>query len=46
MLYDIQKEGGVEKIGEFIKKVKDKNSNVKLMGFATACTRTTTRAPS
>jgi len=33
MLYDIQKEGGVEKIGEFIKKVKDKNSNVKLMGF-------------
>ncbi|MBT2333786.1 citrate synthase [Variovorax paradoxus] len=33
MLYDIQKEGGVEKIGEFIKKVKDKNSSVKLMGF-------------
>ena len=33
MLYDIQKQGGVEKIGEFIKKVKDKNSNVKLMGF-------------
>ena len=33
MLYDIQKSGGVEKIGEFIKKVKDKNSNVKLMGF-------------
>ena len=25
--------GGVEKIGEFITKVKDKNSNVKLMGF-------------
>ena len=33
MLYDIQREGGVEKIGEFIKKVKDKNSSVKLMGF-------------
>ncbi|MDR2852270.1 MAG: citrate (Si)-synthase [Burkholderiaceae bacterium] len=33
MLYDIQKEGGVEKIGEFIKKVKDKNSTVRLMGF-------------
>ncbi|MCL1960436.1 MAG: citrate synthase [Desulfovibrionaceae bacterium] len=33
MLYDIQKTGGVEKIGEFIKQVKDKNSNVKLMGF-------------
>ena len=33
MLYDIQKAGGVEKIGEFIKQVKDKNSNVKLMGF-------------
>ena len=33
MLYDIQKQGGVEKIGEFIKQVKDKNSNVKLMGF-------------
>src|SRR3954466_10246906 len=33
MLYDIQRQGGVEKIGEFIKKVKDKNSNVKLMGF-------------
>ena len=25
--------GGVEKIGEFIKQVKDKNSGVKLMGF-------------
>jgi citrate synthase len=25
--------GGVEKIGEFVKQVKDKNSNVKLMGF-------------
>jgi citrate synthase len=33
MLYDIQKQGGVEKIGEFIKQVKDKNSSVKLMGF-------------
>jgi citrate synthase len=33
MLYDIQKAGGVEKIGEFIKQVKDKNSGVKLMGF-------------
>ena len=25
--------GGVEKIGEFIKQVKDKNSGIKLMGF-------------
>jgi citrate synthase len=33
MLYDIQKNGGVEKVGEFITKVKDKNSNVRLMGF-------------
>ena len=33
MLFDIQKQGGVEKIGEFIAKVKDKNSTVKLMGF-------------
>ncbi|MDM0043591.1 citrate synthase [Variovorax dokdonensis] len=33
MLYDIQKAGGVEKIGEFIKQVKDKNSSVRLMGF-------------
>jgi citrate synthase len=33
MLHDIQKQGGVEKIGEFIKRVKDKNSDVKLMGF-------------
>jgi citrate synthase len=33
MLGDIQKQGGVEKIGEFIKQVKDKSSNVKLMGF-------------
>ena len=33
MLYDIQRDGGVAKIGEFIAKVKDKNSNVRLMGF-------------
>ena len=33
MLGDIQKQGGVEKVGEFIKQVKDKSSNVKLMGF-------------
>ena len=33
MLNDIQKQGGIEKIGDFIAKVKDKNSGVKLMGF-------------
>ncbi|NLD67312.1 MAG: citrate (Si)-synthase [Limnobacter sp.] len=33
MLDEIQKQGGIEKIGEFIDKVKDKNSGVKLMGF-------------
>ncbi len=33
MLFEIEREGGVAKIGEFIKKVKDKTSNVKLMGF-------------
>ena len=33
MLEEIQQMGGVEKIGEFIKQVKDKTSNVKLMGF-------------
>jgi len=33
MLEDIQRRGGVEKIGEFISQVKDKNSSVKLMGF-------------
>ena len=33
MLGDIQKNGGLEKIGDFIKQVKDKNSGVKLMGF-------------
>ena len=33
MLADIQKDGGVAKIGEFITKVKDKNSTIRLMGF-------------
>ncbi|MFN3417436.1 MAG: citrate synthase [Caldimonas sp.] len=33
MLEDIQKMGGVAKIGEFIAKVKDKSSGVRLMGF-------------
>jgi citrate synthase len=33
MLYDIQRQGGAAKVGEFIAKVKDKSSNVKLMGF-------------
>ena len=33
MLEEIQRNGGVERIGEFIRQVKDKNSNVKLMGF-------------
>jgi len=33
MLNSIQASGGVEKIGEFITKAKDKNSNVRLMGF-------------
>ena len=33
MLEDVQKMGGVEKIGEFINQVKGKNSGVKLMGF-------------
>ncbi len=33
MLADIQAQGGVEKIGEFIEKFKDKNSGVRLMGF-------------
>jgi len=33
MLNEIQGQGGVEKIGDFIAKVKDKNSGVKLMGF-------------
>ena len=33
MLADIQRDGGIAKIGEFITKVKDKDSNVRLMGF-------------
>ncbi|HEX7465057.1 MAG TPA: citrate synthase, partial [Usitatibacter sp.] len=33
MLIDLEKEGGIAKVGEFVKKVKDKNSGVKLMGF-------------
>ncbi len=33
MLADIQRDGGVAKIGEFITRVKDKNSTVRLMGF-------------
>ena len=33
MLKDLQAEGGEAKLGEFVAKVKDKNSNVKLMGF-------------
>jgi citrate synthase len=33
MLEEIQQMGGVAKIGEFVAKVKDKNSGVKLMGF-------------
>src|SRR6201999_3185409 len=33
MLKDLQAQGGEAKLGEFIAKVKDKDSNVKLMGF-------------
>ncbi|MCC7039329.1 MAG: citrate synthase [Burkholderiales bacterium] len=33
MLHEIEAQGGVAKIGEFITKAKDKSSNVKLMGF-------------
>src|SRR5438128_5366762 len=33
MLEEVQKMGGVEKIGEFVRQVKDKNSGIKLMGF-------------
>ncbi len=33
MLHDIQHQGGIDKIGGFIKQVKDKNSGIKLMGF-------------
>jgi citrate synthase len=33
MLHDIQRNGGLDKIAEFIRQVKDKNSGIKLMGF-------------
>ena len=33
MLEDVQRMGGVEKIGDFVRQVKDKNSGIKLMGF-------------
>ncbi|QTD44010.1 citrate synthase [Ottowia testudinis] len=33
MLEDIQKMGGIAKLGEFVERVKDKNSGVRLMGF-------------
>jgi citrate synthase len=33
MLDEVQAQGGVSKVGEFIAKVKDKNSGTKLMGF-------------
>ena len=33
MLEEIQKTGGIAKVGEFMEQVKDKNSGVKLMGF-------------
>ena len=33
MLIELQAQGGEAKLGEFIKKVKDKDSDVKLMGF-------------
>ena len=33
MLEDIQANGGIAKVSEFMEKVKDKNSGVKLMGF-------------
>jgi citrate synthase len=33
MLEDIQKMGGISKVGEFMAQVKDKNSGVRLMGF-------------
>jgi citrate synthase len=33
MLEEIQASGGISKVGEFMEKVKDKNSGVKLMGF-------------
>ena len=33
MLEDIQRMGGLEKVGQFMEQVKDKNSGVRLMGF-------------
>ncbi|OIP14287.1 MAG: citrate (Si)-synthase [Comamonadaceae bacterium CG_4_9_14_3_um_filter_60_33] len=33
MLEDIQRQGGIAKVGHFMEQVKDKNSGVKLMGF-------------
>jgi citrate synthase len=33
MLEELQANGGVEKVGEFMEQVKDKNSGVRLMGF-------------
>ncbi len=33
MLEDLQANGGLEKVGEFMEQVKDKNSGVRLMGF-------------
>ncbi len=33
MLEEIQASGGIDKVGEFMEKVNDKNSGVKLMGF-------------
>ncbi len=33
MLEEIQRTGGIAKVGEFMEKAKDKNSGVKLMGF-------------
>lgn len=33
MLYDIQAQGGLSKVGHFMEQVKDKNSGVRLMGF-------------
>ena len=33
MLEDIQRQGGIAKVGQFMQQVKDKNFSVKLMGF-------------
>jgi len=33
MLYELQAQGGTAKLGEFVARVKDKNSNARLMGF-------------